>query len=447
MSDFLSKLKKLFTGGEAAAGPAAASASAQEEAAYDTPGLKPQTIEIVKSTAPILQEHGETLTRHFYKRMLERNPEVAPFFNPANQAQGTQQKALAGAICAYAANIDQLEVLGDAVELIAQKHASLQIKAEHYPIVGDNLLASIKEVLGDGATDDVINAWSEAYGFLADILIGRETQIYKTHAQKPGGWEGFRRFRIARKEPESEIITSFYLEPEDGGSLPDYHAGQYITVRAPSEDGQSTTMRNYSLSRKPDGEAFRISVKRESDPEAQSPAGYVSNLLHDQRQVNDVLEVGPPCGEFILDIEEQHKRPLVLMAAGVGITPIMSILQTACESMPQREIILVHGALNEKVQAFREEIDKLAASHDKLTVHYRYSDPAETGTREGNCSTGLVDAELIESLVPQRDADYYFCGPKPFMVNIYQQLLAWGIPGNQVYFEFFGPKQELQQAS
>src|SRR5690606_36073875 len=106
--------------------------------------LDEKTIQIVKSTAPILQEHGETLTRHFYKRMFSHNPEVGPFFNPAHQTSGSQQKALAGAICAYAANIDNLEVLGGAVELIAQKHASLQIKPEHYPIVGENLLASIR---------------------------------------------------------------------------------------------------------------------------------------------------------------------------------------------------------------------------------------------------------------------------------------------------------------
>src|SRR6187549_3521091 len=143
--------------------------------------LTEHTISIVKATAPILEQHGETLTRHFYKRMFEKNPEVAPFFNRTNQTQGTQQRALAAAICAYAANIDNLEALGGAVELIAQKHASLQIKAEQYPIVGENLLASIRDVLGEGATDEVIQAWGEAYGFLANILIGREKEIYHQH--------------------------------------------------------------------------------------------------------------------------------------------------------------------------------------------------------------------------------------------------------------------------
>src|SRR3954451_6953660 len=156
--------------------------------------LNERTIAIVKSTAPILDQQGETLTHHFYKRMFLHNPEVAPFFNPANQTSGRQQRALAGAITAYAANIDNLEVLGSAVELIAQKHASLQIKPEHYPIVGSNLLASIREVLGEGATDEVIEAWGDAYGFLADVLIGRERQIYHENRDRPHGWQGFKAF-------------------------------------------------------------------------------------------------------------------------------------------------------------------------------------------------------------------------------------------------------------
>lgn len=127
--------------------------------------LKQSTIDIVKSTAPILAENGELLTKHFYKRMFSNNPEVLPFFNQSNQQSGTQQRALAGAITAYATHIDNLEVLNSAVNTIVQKHVSLQIKEEHYPIVGENLIESIKEVLGDLATKEVVTAWSEAYGF------------------------------------------------------------------------------------------------------------------------------------------------------------------------------------------------------------------------------------------------------------------------------------------
>ncbi|MCP5552864.1 MAG: NO-inducible flavohemoprotein [Akkermansiaceae bacterium] len=409
--------------------------------------LSASTIAIVKSTAPVLEEHGELLTRHFYKRMFQHNPEVAPFFNQANQGAGLQQRALAAAICAYAANIDNLEVLGGAVELIAQKHASLQIKPEHYPIVGSNLLASIQEVLGAGATEEVIQAWGEAYQFLAAILIGREAQIYEEHRATPHGWEGFKPFVVARKEPESETITSFYLEPAEGGSVPAFKAGQYITLRVPSPCGH-TTMRNYSLSDKPGNPWYRISVKRETGADEKTPDGFVSNFLHQHVRTGDKIEVGPPCGEFFLAPPEAPGRPLVLLSAGVGITPVMSMLLSALDHTPERKIFFLHGCLNSRVHAFRTQIDALAQSHPNLTVRYRYDGPTDLDRQRmdgGPVSEGQIDAELIESLIPKRDADYYFCGPKPFMVNIYHQLLEWGIPASQAHFEFFGPRQDLEK--
>jgi nitric oxide dioxygenase len=367
--------------------------------------LSDQTIAIVKSTAPVLQEHGETLTRHFYERMFRENPEVKPFFNHSNQSEGSQQRALAGAIAAYAANIDNLDVLGGAVELIAHKHASLQIKPEHYPIVGENLLASIKEVLGDAATDDIITAWGEAYQFLADILQGRESQIYNDNAEKSGGWEGFRKLKVVGKVKESELITSFYLRNPDEAMLPSYLPGQYITVRVPTADG-STTMRNYSLSDKPGAGHFRISVKRETDPAGD---GYVSNLLHQSLSIGDEIEVAPPCGEFYLNPNDKHERPLILLAAGVGVTPMMSILKTALEATPGRQIVLVHACLNPQVQAFKSDVDQLADQHRNLSVHYCYSDLSEDDVAEtDNVTAGVVSAELIESLIPTRHCDYYF---------------------------------------
>jgi nitric oxide dioxygenase len=122
------------------------------------------------------------------------------------------------------------------------------------------------------------------------------------------------------------------------------------------------------------------------------------------------------------------------------------MLQSALDAMPERKIIFVHASINEEVQAFRDTLDHFAEAHDNLTTHYCYSAPKKDNeTSFENTSFGFVTAELIESLVPERDADYYFCGPKPFMVNIYHELLGWGIPPNQVHFEFFGPRQELEQ--
>lgn len=410
--------------------------------------LSEKTIAIVKSTAPVLDEHGEALTRHFYKRMFSHNPEVQPLFNPANQFAGTQQRALAAAICAYAANIDNLEALGGAVELIAQKHASLRILPEHYPIVGENLLASIREVLGAAASDDIINAWAEAYGFLADILIAREAQIYQEQKSAPGGWQDFKSFTVIKKEKESDNITSFYLTPTDESAVPGFKPGQYITVRVPSPCGH-TTMRNYSLSDKPGQPHLRISVKRETPPAADTPAGYVSNFLHDNIEQGMILEIAPPSGEFYLDHATQNAdRPLVLMAAGIGVTPLLSMALSLQEYAPARKVIFIHACLHENVQPFRAVLDDMAKANKNFSVHYCYSEAAPKETqRRPDAHEGFVNGAFVQKLLPDMQADYYFCGPKPFMVNIYHDLLARGIPANQVHFEFFGPRQELEKAA
>lgn len=405
-----------------------------------------KTIATIKATAPLLQTGGEALTQHFYKRMFSHNPEVLTLFNPAHQATGHQQRALAGAICAYAANIDNLEALGSAVELIAQKHVSLRIKPEHYPIVGENLLASIKEVLGDVATPEVIDAWGQAYDFLADILIKREATIYSEQVNAEGGWEDFKKFKVVKKEKESDVITSFYFKPEDGGSIPSFKPGQYITIRVPTANG-STTMRNYSLSNKPGSDYFRISVKREDGSVEGTPSGYVSNMLHNSIGVGDVVELAPPCGEFFIDPAEKSGRPLVLLAGGVGITPLLSMLLAVTEVNPDRKIYFIHANLHEERHAFGKTVDELAKATPNLKVHYCYSDPVPEGVERilsEDISTGFVDGELLESVVGGFDADYYFCGPTPFMTHIVRELHNRRVPESQIHFEFFGPREELE---
>lgn len=400
--------------------------------------LNEQSKAIVKSTAPILQEHGEALTKHFYKRMFLYNPEVIPFFNGANQEAGLQQKALAGAICAYAANIDNLEILGSTVELIAQKHVSLQIKPEHYPIVGENLIASIREVLGEGATEEVVNAWNEAYGFLAEIMIAREKQIYTEHVESPGGWEGFKSFKVIKKEKENDLITSFYLTPSDEIQLPDFQPGQYITIKVKTPGG-STTMRNYSLSDTPGKDWFRITVKKEIGLKAEVAEGYVSNYLHNEIGVNSKVEIAQPSGEFVLKSTSMHDRNLIFIAAGVGITPIYGMLTSALMLMPDKQINFIHACQNENSHVFKKSIDELVEQYPNLTVQYRYSNPLNLK----HVDTGFIDETIIESLIQNKDADFYFCGPKEFMVNVYNCLVNKAIPLNQINFEFFGPRQEF----
>ncbi len=384
--------------------------------------------EIVKATVPLLETGGEALITHFYQTMLGEYPEVRPLFNQAHQQSGAQPRALAHSVLMYAKNIDRLENLGNLPAQIINKHVALQVQAEHYPIVGACLLRAIREVLGaEIATDEVIAAWAAAYQQLADILIAAERSAYDQTAAAEGGWRGARAFKVVQKQAESAEITSFYLEPADGGAVIAHQPGQYIGLRV-VVDGLEQR-RNYSLSAPANGKSYRISVKREA-------GGKVSNHLHDHLQVGDTLELFPPAGHFTL---QAGARPLVLISGGVGITPTLPMLQAALPT--GREITFIHCARDRGVHAFREKIDALASRHEQLTRRYCY-DQADAGDEVD--AQGLLSTDRLAQWLPaSRDADVYFLGPRGFMHSVKQSLRELGVPDAQVHYEFFGPAEAL----
>ncbi|MEK5442887.1 NO-inducible flavohemoprotein [Fredinandcohnia sp. FSL W7-1320] len=398
--------------------------------------LSQKTIEIVKSTVPVLEKYGKDITSHFYKRMFTNNPELLNIFNHANQRQGRQQTALANAVYAAAANIDNLAAIIPAVKQIGQKHRALGIQPEHYPIVGENLLGAIKEVLGDAATDEIINAWAEAYGVIADAFIGVEKEMYNEAKEQPGGWEGFRNFVVDRKVKESEVITSFYLKPEDGKEIASYQAGQYLTVKVQPEGDEYTHLRHYSLSDAPGKDYYRISVKREEH-------GVVSTYLHQEIKEGDVITVSAPAGDFVLELKE---TPAILISGGVGLTPMVSMLNTIVEQQPEREVMFIHGALNSEVHALKDEVASVAAKHDHVKNFVAYSAPTEQDRQDMNFDKeGFIDLEWLKATVETKEADFYFCGPVPFMKMMYRSLKEWGVASENIHFEFFGPASELEE--
>ena len=391
--------------------------------------LTDQQRAIVKATVPLLETGGEALTSHFYRIMLAEHPEVRPLFNQAHQASGEQPRALANAVLMYARHIDRLEALGPLVAQIVNKHVSLQVLPEHYPIVGACLLRAIREVLGaETATDAVLDAWGAAYGMLAELLIGAEEAAYAAGAAVPGGWRGARAFRVARRVVESEEIVSFHLRPEDGGALPAFRPGQYIGLRLVL-DGEEVR-RNYSLSAAPNGEEYRISVKRHA-------TGRVSRHLHEQVREGDRLELFPPAGEFVLNDSD---KPLVLIGAGVGVTPLLAMLEAALPG--GRPIRFIHCARHAGVQAFRQQVEALAGRHPQLEAFFCYSAPRAGDRADAN---GRLDAQRLAAWLPaERDLDAYFLGPKSFMAQVKRQLRELGVPQEQCHYEFFGPAQALE---
>ena len=398
--------------------------------------LTQKTKDIVKATAPVLAEHGYPIIERFYLRLFQAHPELKNVFNMAHQEQGQQQQALARAVYAYAENIENPESLAAVLHNIAHKHASLDVKAEHYPIVGEHLLGAIKDVLGDAATDDIIAAWAQAYGNLADALMGMESELREKSAAQLGGWNGWRRFVVKEKRAESSVITSFILEPVDGKPVMNFEPGQFVSVavKVPALDLQQ--IRQYSLSDMPNGHSYRISVKRE-EGDATRPPGYVSSLLHQDFNVGDELDLAAPFGTFYIDVNAT--TPIVLISGGVGLTPMVSMLKRAIQN-PQRQVIFIHGARNSAVHAMRDRLRQTSATYTNFKAVIYYDDPLPADMQGTDYDRkGFIDLGELKDLILLPDADYYICGPIPFMRIQHDALKALDIPETRIHYEVFGP--------
>lgn len=382
--------------------------------------LQQKTIDIIKATVPVLEVHGLTITKTFYKNMFTNHPELLNIFNHTNQEKGRQQAALANTVYAAAVHIENLQAIVPAVMQIAHKHRSLGVLPEHYPIVGQHLLGAIKEVLGDAATDEILDAWGKAYGVIADIFIQVEEDLYKA-AEANGGWRLFKPFKVINKVQESDLVTSFYLAPIDGSKLPAYEAGQYIGVRLQMPGEQYLMNRQYTVSQPSGSNEYKISVKRENDT---TPNGKVSNYLHDQIQIGDTFDVSAPAGVFTL---KNSTEPVVFLSGGIGVTPLNSMLQTINNGRP---VTFIQAARNEKVIALQETIQAKINEIDG-TYTALYSDNDEFATQE-----------LIAQYLPE-NADVYVCGPTPFMEAVVQSLNNLNVPTDRIHYEFFGPAMQL----
>ena len=256
----------------------------------------------------------------------------------------------------------------------------------------------------------------------------------------PAGWDGWRELRVVRREYDDAAgsICSFYLQAADDGSLPTFLPGQYLSFKAPAAaDGKART-RCYSLSETSNDPHYRISVKR-VPWNAQSGAPMpVSVYLHEQLQVGDSIKARAPMGRFTLDTASN--TPVVLIAGGIGITPLLCMLQWLLANRPQRPMHLFYGARNAREMAFRGVIEEWAARNPQFKRHLLFDSPEPgdadlPGVRDGR----FISIELLQRQLPYGPAQFYLCGPNAMMQAMTDGLRGWGVAAKDIHLEAFGP--------
>lgn len=384
----------------------------------------------IVASVPVLREHGLAITRHFYAEMFAAHPELMSVFNLGNQANGSQQASLAAAVFAYAANIANPAALAPVAGRIAHKHASVGIAPAHYPIVARHLLGAIKHVLGSAATPELLAAWDEAYWLLAGDLIAAEARLYERSGHNPGE---LMPLVVADVRRESSQIVSYYLKTKEGASPGSFAPGQYISVAIDFPNEELRQLRQYSLSDAPHKPYWRITVKRENDGQ-NTPEGRISSHLHTAVRTGDVLLVSAPFGTFTPPL--QGDRPLALLSAGVGITPMVSVLN-ALSPEDKRPILFAHAARDQAHHALREEVSEAQKRLPKLTSLTWYEDPTGAGPAAARAGRMALSPDLVRSF---QEADFYMCGPLEFMQAQWRSLIACGVAPERLHREVFGPE-------
>lgn len=255
-------------------------------------------------------------------------------------------------------------------------------------------------------------------------------------------WSGYRTFRVDRKiiEDAARSVCSFYLVPEDAQALPSFLPGQFLTFRldVPGTTATEQIVRCYSLSDAPRADGYRISVKRALPPKSsEAPPGRSSNHLHDHVAVGSHLQVRAPSGHFHID---RSDAPVVLIGGGIGITPMLSMLNWCLKEQPGREVWLFYGVRNGRELVMKPHLEQLAAAYPNFHLRFCFSDPLpeEVAGRDYH-SASRIDVRLLRAELPLKPYHFYICGPTPLMESLVPALEDWGVPDAHIHFEAFGP--------
>ncbi|WP_282006626.1 globin domain-containing protein [Propioniciclava sinopodophylli] len=392
--------------------------------------LSPASEAIVKATAGVVAANAETITETFYPDMFAAHPELMRVFNKANQAVGEQPKALAASVVAYAVNLIDPDApdFTPVMQRIAHKHVSLGIRAQEYTIVGHHLMKAVGQVLGDAVTPEVAAAWDEVYWLFGCALIAEEAKLYALGGTDPEN--PWRKYRVVERLEESDEIFSLVLAPVEGAT-PDHKTGQYVAIAVDLPDG-SRQPRQYTISSSPSGSALRVTIKRVRGIDG-APDGQVSNWLGDHAQPGTVLDVSQPSGDLVLD---ESDAPLVLVSAGIGITPVAAILEDLSRRQPNRTVRLFHADHRHDTHTFYPSLRRQVLSMADARAQNWYEEDADTAPTLHPARAGFMD--LADAELPA-DPIVFMCGPLPFMYAARKALIAQGVDPEKIRYEVFGP--------
>lgn len=396
--------------------------------------LEPAHAQIISATLPLIGAHIDEITTEFYRRMFGAHPELLRnLFNRGNQAQGAQQRALAASIATFASHLIDpgLPHPAELLSRIGHKHASLGVTADQYPVVHEHLFAAIVEVLGaDTVTEDVAEAWDRVYWIMADTLIGMERDLYRSAGVADG--DVYRRARVVSRVDDPSGAVLITVRPVAGENA-DFVPGQYVSVGVTMPDG-ARQLRQYSLVNAAGRDVLTFAVKPVAAV-GESPAGEVSSWIAANVCVGDILDVTVPFGDLPAP---DGSRPVVLVSAGIGVTPMVGILEYLAASAPDTPVRVLHADRSDQTHPLRERQHELAAALSDARLDIWYEDGMTAGTPDAHA--GLMDLSRIE--LP-RDADVYLCGNNGFVQAVRAQLRDRGVAGDRLHCELFSPNDWL----
>jgi nitric oxide dioxygenase len=390
---------------------------------------------VIEATLPVVAENIEEIATRFYTHLFGEHPELFDgVFNRGNQAERTQQMALAGSVAVFASSLVKVpeQLPEHLLSRIAHKHASLGITPAQYDVVHDHLFWAIVDVLGAAVTPEVAAAWDEVYWLMAYALINQERGLYSARGVRPE--TVWREWEVAEKIDETPDVVTFRVRRTDSRLVRTSLPGQYVTVQVPMPDGVRQP-RQYSLTQADDGEYRQFSVKRVRGGD--KPDGEVSNLLCDTVGVGDRLTMSLPFGDVVLD---DSGRPVVFASAGIGITPMAGMLSHLTAAGSDLPITLLHADVDEQSFALRRQVLADLQALPGAVAHVWYERGAQS-TLPVEVHAGQL--ELSDVQLPD-DATYYLCGPLPFMQAVRSALIDRNVPARDIQYEVFGP--DLWQA-